>query len=70
MLTFVRRQRFESIQRAMRVIGSWIAFYIGRQPYQALGVPRPPKYSHFRLNLSSFRRAIHALAASPDLGYG
>lgn len=35
------RNRFESQQHAIRVIGDWIQFYNHRRPHQALGMKAP-----------------------------
>ena len=37
----LHRNRFESQQNAMRVIGDWISFYNNRRPHQALGMKTP-----------------------------
>ncbi len=37
----VHRQRFESLQHAMRAVGDWIDFYNHRRPHQALGMKTP-----------------------------
>ncbi|MDO6588479.1 integrase core domain-containing protein, partial [Salipiger sp. 1_MG-2023] len=44
----VHRQRFESIQHAMRVIGDWIAFHNNCRPHQALSM---------RMSAEAFRLA-------------
>lgn len=35
------RQRFESLQHAMRVLGDWIQFYNNQRPHQALEMKTP-----------------------------
>jgi putative transposase len=37
----VRRQRFETLQYASRVIGDWIGFYNQKRPHQALKMLTP-----------------------------
>ena len=37
----VHRHRFESLQRASRVIGDWIGFYNHQRPHQALKMKTP-----------------------------
>ena len=37
----VRRQRFESLQHASRVIDDWIGFYNHQRPHQSLGIKTP-----------------------------
>jgi transposase InsO family protein len=36
-----RRNRFESLQHASRVIGDWIHFYNHQRPHQALAMKTP-----------------------------
>jgi putative transposase len=37
------RHRFETQQRASRVIGDWIGFYNTQRPHQALGMKTPAR---------------------------
>ena len=37
----IHRQRFDSIQHAVRAIGDWISFYNHRRPHHALAVRTP-----------------------------
>ena len=37
----VRRQRFETLQNAARVLGDWIGFYSQKRPHQALKMKNP-----------------------------
>lgn len=37
----VHRHRFETLQRASRVISDWISFYNNQRPHQALDMRTP-----------------------------